>query len=244
MNEYRKLNAQPQARRMTLLKATDFEREISSARILYLTGNPERRIVILENQAYRFMLMNGTIQSVMSLAQPQAIVFPHQQIMLQSLKQLPPASTVLELGLGGGSAVRHARLHDYDLSWINVEYNSEVVNLFWDYFNPPSTHTPERLRHSIELAEIQTYLAKLPLKQKFALILCDVDDELDDELLHLCVKHLSESGELVVNWLPHVQSQGEQSGDLFATLAKQAGLMHKVTLVPGFANQVHRLRRC
>lgn len=226
-----------------MLKATDFERELTSARIVYLTRNSERRVAILENQAYRFLLMHGALQSVMSLAQPQAVVFPHQRVMLQSLKQLPAASQVLELGLGGGSAVRHARLNGYDLTWTSVEYNSEVVNLFWDYFNPSLAQEDEHLTHIIELADSQTYVQKLPTQQKFELILCDVYDELGVELLHLCVKHLSDHGELVVNWLPHIQPQGAQSEDFFATLTKQAGLVHQVSSIPGFANQIHRVRR-
>lgn len=227
----------------TLLKAADFEREIVSAGLIYLTGNSEVRVVILENQAYRFMVMQGTIQSVMSLAEPEVILFAHQQAMLQGLDQLPAGARVLELGLGGGSAVRHARLQNLDLMWTTVEHNSEIVNLFWDYFSPQSQHQPERLNHIIELAESQSYVQGLEAGRQFELILCDVYDELGYELLRLCVKHLSEEGELVVNWLPHLQPQGAQSGDFFATLASQMNLIHSVTAIPGFANQIHRLRQ-
>lgn len=227
-----------------MLQAADFEREILTANITYLTDNSEVRVVILENQAYRFMLMQGTIQSVMSLAQPQAIVFPHQQVMLQSLTQMPAGARVLELGLGGGSAVRHAKLSGYALEWTSVENNSEVINLFWEFFDPEPEQPHTLLRHHIDLADSHEFLTHLPASRKFELILCDVHNELGYELLDLCIRHLSDEGELVVNWLPHIQPQGVQSDEFFSALAGRFQLHHEVTMVPGFANQIHRLQRC
>lgn len=228
---------------LTLLQAADFERELLTANITYLTDNSDVRVVILENQDYRFMLMHGTLQSVMSLAQPQTIVFAHQEVMLRPLAELAAGSCVLELGLGGGSAVRYAKHYNYALNWTSVEHNSEVVNLFWDYFDPASLAPHTQLQHQIELADSHTYLTQLPTTRKFELILCDVYDELGYGLLSLCADRLSAGGMLVVNWLPHIQPQGAESDSFFSTLAERMHLDHEVITVPGFANQIHRLQR-
>lgn len=231
-----------------MLQAADFEHELLSANLVYLTTNSEVRVVVMENQAYRFMLMDGTIQSAMDLQDPQALVFAHQQVMLRDLAALAPGARVLELGLGGGSAVRHAQLHGLPLRWTTVEENSEVVNLYWCYFDSfalgdrSQTQTSSAFEHVIELAESFEYLWRLAPHTRFELILCDVYDELSDELIRLCIQHLHPGGELVINWLPHLQSQGTHSGEFFANLADELNLEHAMQTVVGFANQIHRLR--
>lgn len=224
-----------------MLQAADFAQELLNAHLLYLTGASEVRVVVLENQAYRFMLMGDAVQSVMNRADPQAIEFAHQQLMLRDLARLKAGARVLELGLGGGCAVRHARLQGYPLRWTSVEHNSEVVNLFWDYFDVVPEQEVQGFSHVIELADSIDYLKQLPQSQQFELILCDVYDELGNELIHQCIRHVHPEGELVINWLPHMQSQGAQSTDFFQQLVQQHGLQHKVESAAGFANQIHRL---
>lgn len=195
--------------------------------------------MVLENQAYRFMVMQGAVQSVMDIIDPQAIVFAHQQVMLRNLHSMPAGSRVLELGLGGGSAVRHAKWHNLPLHWTTVEQSAEVINVFWDYFDTPE---PSALTHWVELADSREYLTRASHQTQFELILCDVYDELSSDLIRLCVKHLRANGELVVNWLPHMQTQGAQSTAFFSALTQELNLTHEVEGVVGFANQIHRLR--
>ena len=192
---------------------------------------------MLENQDYRFLVINGTMQSVMDRHHPSRIVFPHQQILLHPLLSLAPQARVLELGLGGGSALRHAVYHYPQLDWQCVEHSSEVISLFWEYFAPPV----ELQSQHIILQDSVTYIQNLPVQSRFELILCDVYDELQYPLMEACIHHLADDGILMVNWLPHVQPQGEQSADFFRRLSEQHGLTHQLNLVPGFGNQIHRL---
>lgn len=248
-----------------MLQAADFEHELLSAKLIYLTENSEVRVVVMENQAYRFMIMGSTIQSVMDKADPQNLVFAHQQVMLRSLPMLAPEARVLELGLGGGSAVRHAQMRNLPLHWTSVEQSSEVINLYWCYFDPYvvapeivnsfQADTAKRsvatsielgsplpsFSHTIELAGGREYLSRLAAQAKFELILCDVYDELSKGFIHLCVQHLTPNGQLVINWLPHMQTQGAQSALFFSRLANELNLYHQAESVEGFANQIHRL---
>lgn len=230
-----------------MLQAADFDCELRSASLLYLTRDSEVRAVVLENQAYRFLVMNGAIQSVMDRRDPKAIVFAHQQLMLKELNQLDSSARVLELGLGGGSALRHVCYTRPDLHWRCIEQSSEVINLYWEYFQPPQQAQGGagefNPNHNIILSGSRDYLRRLSLQHRFELILCDVYDEIDNELLCLCVEHLTDDGVLVVNWLPHIQPQGDDSAAFFTQFSTSYELRHAMSTVPGFRNQIHRLQR-
>lgn len=218
---------------------TDFEYELAKSSILYLTGDSEVRVVVLENQDYRFLVINGAIQSVLDLNDPKALVLPHQQQLLEELPKLAPTARVLELGLGGGSALRHATYCYPHLLWRCLENNAEVINLYWEYFAPEEAMA----EHEIILSDSLAWLQKAPARQQFELILCDLYDEIQAPLLEACLQRLSSDGVLMVNWLPHLQPQGAKSQDFFHWLSAQQNLQHTMYKVPGFRNQIHRLTR-
>lgn len=222
-----------------MLQATDFEHELATASILYLTGDTEVRVVVLENQDYRFLVINGSIQSVLNKADPGAVVFPHQRAMLQDLNALSPGSRVLELGLGGGSALRHASYAHPELRWTCIESRADVINLYWEYFEPAA---PLR-EHELVLDSSLNWLQRAPESEQFELILCDVYAEVQEALVNACLSRLAPGGILVVNWLPHMQPQGERSQDFFSWLSNERDLAHDTRKVPGFRNQIHRLTR-
>ncbi|WP_126804313.1 spermidine synthase [Aliidiomarina minuta] len=218
---------------------TDFEYELAKSSILYLTGDSEVRVVVLENQDYRFLVINGAIQSVLKLQDPKALVLPHQLELLAELPQLAPTARVLELGLGGGSALRHASYCYPQLYWCCLETNAEVINLYWEYFAPEQ----ELAEHEIILSDSLEWLQKTPARQQFELILCDVYAEVQAPLLEACLGRLSADGVLMVNWLPHLQPQGNKSLDFFHWLSAQQNLQHTMQKVKGFRNQIHRLTK-
>ncbi|WP_126799170.1 spermidine synthase [Aliidiomarina soli] len=226
------------------MQAADFEHELASTTLVYLSRDPEVRVVVLENQVYRFMLMNGDIQSVMALADPQAIVFPHQQRMLQVLDHLPQGARVLELGLGGGSALRHVNYQRPDLHWTSVERSAEIINLYWDYFSAQSLAADFEFnsRQQVVLADSTVFLNKLSETRKFELILCDVYDVVQSEVLQKCLNQLAGGGTLVVNWLAGMQPQGDDSESFFRQLLAPGTFQHSIDRVPGFGNQIHTIR--
>jgi spermidine synthase len=222
-----------------LLQATDFEHELATASILYLTGDTEVRVVVLENQDYRFLVINGSMQSVLCKADPGRVVFPHQQAMLEDLDSLAPGARVLELGLGGGSALRHASYEHPGLRWTCVESRADVINLYWEYFAPAEPLG----EHELVLDSSLHWLQRAPRAQQFELILCDVYAEIQVALMDGCLDRLAPGGILVVNWLPHLQPQGDDSQDFFGWFSSERGLSHRLQKVPGFRNQIHRLTR-
>lgn len=218
--------------------------------MLYLSRASESRVVVVENQVYRFLLMDNAIQSVMSRHDPARIVFPHQQEMLRPLATLAEGARVLELGLGGGSALRHASFTRGDLNWTSVEQSAEVISVFWDYFSAQAVTEsaapmPINPHHEIVLDSSEHYLQNRVGARRFELILCDVYDVVQHRLLDMCLQHIEPGGMLVVNWLPHMQPQGENSSEFFSLLTtrgKQAtgfSFDHQVALVEGFGNQIH-----
>lgn len=222
-----------------MLQAADFEHELATASILYLTGDTEVRVVVLENQDYRFLVINGSIQSVLDKADPGKVLFPHQQALLQDLPALPSGARVLELGLGGGSALRHASHLYPSLRWTCIESRADVINLYWEYFAPEEALA----EHDLVLDNSLHWLQRAPQSQQFELILCDVYAEVQVALMDACLDRLAPGGVLVVNWLPHLQPQGEDSQDFFGWFSSERGLTHHLQKVPGFRNQIHRLTR-
>ena len=102
---------------------------------------------------------------------------------------------------------------------------------------------PATFTHTIELAGGREYLSRLSTDTEFELILCDVYDELRADFIRACVQHLATHGQLVINWLPHMQPEGAQSALFFSRMASELNLHHQAERIEGFANQIHRLRR-
>lgn len=212
------------------------EKLLQEATIVTLIGDAEVRLVVLENQDYRLLVLNGAVQSVQDKRQPARLVLAHQHLLLAELSQLPPQAKVLELGLGGGSALAHAQVYFPQLNWLCVEQSAQVISLYFDYFAPEIRAT----NHRIVQANAYQWLTQQRQHDVFDLVLCDVYEQLDAHFLTACAAAVKPGGTLAVNWLPHLQNDQLGGQEFDACLAVQ-GWSRSQKKVPGFRNQIFYL---
>lgn len=223
---------------MAPLTAQDLENLLRSATLLTLSGTSEVRLLVLQNQEYRLLVLNGALQSVIDMGQPERLIFPHQTHLLAPLKTLHDGADVLELGLGGGSAMAYARANFPTLQWTCLENSAEVISLYMDYF-APEIFVPH---HQILFADALQWLRETPAEQQYDLVLCDLYDRVQQPLIDLCAARVRPGGILMVNWLPHLNAEGGGE-QLFMTHPMVRSWQRQVTPVPGFRNLVYQLAK-
>lgn len=221
----------------TTLGTPELEALLGDAQLIALTGTSEVRLVVLENQDYRLLVLNGSIQSVQRKSAPHELILPHQIPFLAGLKSLPEHAKVLEFGLGGGSAMAYARHFFPTLNWLCLESNPEVISLYLDHFAPDYLLPNQQ----ILLTEALQWLQQEPPEQQFDLILCDIYAKVLQPLLAACKERVKPGGSLVINWLPHL-NQKEQP-DALELQALFPNWATKAEKVPGFRNCIYRLQR-
>lgn len=214
------------------------EQLLQEATIITLTGGIEVRLVVLENQDYRLLVLNGSVQSVQDKRNPARLVLAHQIPLLAALAAVPEHGNVLELGLGGGSAMAYARAHYPTLNWLCLEQSARVISLYFDYF-APATVIPEQ---RILMAKAYEWLTTSWQGPQYDLVLCDVYDRLDVQFITACAKVVKPGGVLAINWLPHLQNDnlGDSELDCCAAIA---GWLRTQQNVAGFRNRVYQLTR-
>ncbi|EKE80906.1 fused MFS/spermidine synthase [Idiomarina xiamenensis] len=139
--------------------------ELARAYALPLTQSPDARAVVLENQDYRFLLMDGALQSILDRHHPQRLLFPHQQLYQRFLRQLGATAQVLELGLGGASLARYGCHHQAQLKWLSIENESQIIAAL-DYFACPQQLTVMQTDAAVWLLQ--------PVQQRYDFIHVDV----------------------------------------------------------------------
>lgn len=214
------------------------EQLLQEATIITLTGGIEVRLVVLENQDYRLLVLNGSVQSVQDKRDPTRLVLAHQIPLLAALAAVPERGNVLELGLGGGSAMAYARAHYPTLNWLCLEQSASVISLYFDHF-APATVIPEQ---RILMADAYEWLTTSWQGEQYDLVLCDVYERLDIQFIAACAKVVKPGGVLAINWLPHMQNDDLGSDDLdrCETVAAWSRTKHKID---GFRNRVYQLTR-
>ncbi|RTE85897.1 MULTISPECIES: spermidine synthase [Gammaproteobacteria] len=219
------------------LDAPALENIISSSDIVAFKGNSEVRLVVLENQEYRLLVLNGAVQSIQYKAEPFTLLFPHQRQLLKVLGELPENAQVLEMGLGGGSALAHAQQYFPQMQWTTLERSIDVIDLYLDFFAPQIPHH----RHQIVCADAADWLGKNDAR-KFDLVLCDVYDKIQRPLLAKCAACVANNGWLVVNWLPHLHENTDIERFLEG-VPELKGWQFNVSRVEGYRNKILQFQR-
>ncbi|HLV47698.1 MAG TPA: hypothetical protein VKY35_01405 [Aliidiomarina sp.] len=214
------------------------EQLLQEATIITLTGGIEVRLVVLENQDYRLLVLNGAIQSVQDKRDPARLVLAHQVPLLSALAGLPTNGKVLELGLGGGSAMAHARKHFPTLNWLCLEQSASVISLYFDHFGPEIV-VPEQC---ILMADAYEWLTGKGQGEQFNLVLCDVYERLDVQFLEACARAVKPGGVLAINWLPHMQND-DLGGEELDRCTAISGWSRNKQKIAGFRNRVYQLTR-
>lgn len=222
----------------TPLTALELEQLLDQASIIALDGHSSERYVVLERLPYRLLVLNGSVQSVQNTQNPSHLLLAHQKPLLSFLKKIPQTAQVLELGLGGGSAMRYAREFFPKLQWLCIERSATIISLYFDYFAPDIV-IPNQ---SIMCDEAYTWLTKKRNERQFDLLLCDVYNRLDESFLSACADAVKPGGYLAVNWLPHLQ-EDSYGQEVISQCAALKNWPYEKEKIQGFRNRVYLFQR-
>ena len=103
---------------------------------LYSTEGNDGRIEVRECAGLRWLhFQNGSVETVMSLEDPNRLVLDYIRAMMVILVFIPRPATLLNLGLGGGAIHRFCKKHLPQTQVTTVEANKEVVDICREYFH-------------------------------------------------------------------------------------------------------------
>lgn len=118
---------------------------IKQGNMLHLVRSSTMSVAIMENQQYRWLTFDNTVQSIMLKRNPAKLPLPHQIALCLPLLWFSPRQ-VSELGLGGGNLLRFIKQLNPQTLVISVEPDQQVIELFQQFFNP--TNCDVKLVHS------------------------------------------------------------------------------------------------
>ncbi len=147
-----------------------------------------------------FHFNSPTIQSAMSVAQPEKLILPYARTMLASFILQPQPKHLLSLGLGGGAFERFFRHTLPGLAIQSVELNPMVIEVSRKYFKLDCDH------YSIWQGHAEEYLRQSD--QSFDMIFCDIFSHhgappcLSDNRFYMDIsERLDDHGVAVINLL-------------------------------------------
>lgn len=190
-------------------------------------------IRVMENQEYRWLLMNETVQSVMQLDQPPALVLPHLHAMFMCLYFQRNPSKAVELGLGAGAARRFWQHYLPESQLLSIEYEPTIIQCYQDYFKL-GEHSEEIVEADAEQAvkncsNIDLLMVDLFAYEQTPAFLNEASFYQD------CFSALNQEGLLVLNLLPY----GELHTQHILTLLQDiTGHKPMVFAVPKYKNRL------
>ncbi|MEM0516149.1 fused MFS/spermidine synthase [Pseudoalteromonas sp. YIC-827] len=200
--------------------------------LLYWYHQGGTRLEVRQEQEFRWLLLNHTLQSVIVANQPQRLLLPHLHILAQYWQTLKKPQRVLELGLGGG-AIRNYLQQSYpEAELISVEHNAQVIHCYKRFFSAGQSD-------NLCCLDAEQALNRCG---RFDWLILDLFSELDAPLFlfqqrfyELLSAALAPHGYVFINFLAHHPSQLTRLEQLLrATFGKAA----KVISVPGYVNHL------
>lgn len=206
----------------------ELNKELRHGELLYWH---EPDVFVYQNQAYRWLCLGDTVQTVMDLSNPQRLVLPHQHAMALSLFFCPRPYQVLELGLGGGAMQRYFSQQYPQANMHSIEHSLAVIQSAHAYFQlNPNQVTQADAGHSIKQHEhIDLLLVDLFASQTHPPCLWQ------SAFHQACLNALSSQGILVYNLLPE---SPQQTAEWFDFLQQQTGNTPLCIDVPHYQNKV------
>ncbi len=201
--------------------------------LLHLTKLQGQALYVEENNQYRWLRINDTLQTVMDVRQPHNLVLPHLSAMLMALYYRPSPSTAVELGLGGGALQRFFQHYFPKLQFTSIELSSEVIACFQTYFNPgtlPASIVQQDAGLAVkQLAGLDILFVDLFSANASPVFLQEPDFYRD------CFRCLSEDGILVANLIHPLESQNDWVIKCVTDLSENPPRLFGI---PGFRNKV------
>lgn len=205
-------------------------------KIIRLINQDSQCIKVKENEQYRWLEINGVMQSLMKLNDPAMPVLPPHQAMLEVLPADEGAGTALELGLGGGAIQRY--FHRYRPNWqlTSIELSPLIIQLFQDHFQPDDNQQNQQQPGRAELAIQQV------ASQSIDSLLIDIctDEGLpsflsDPDFWQHVARIVKPQAELAVNLIPSSEDEWQTVTDIMReTLPLPLGWIQ----VPGHLNML------
>ncbi len=173
---------------------------------IYRLRAGEQELEIREDPQFRWLLLDGVVQSVLQHTQPEELCLPHQRI-LQAL--LPAqARQILHLGLGGGDFLRWLHHRYPGAQQTAVDLNAPVLDIYQRYFR-------QQERPALHCADAFVWLSHQ--QQTYDLILVDLfrDDGspaplFQQETYRHLQRLLTPGGRVIVNLLPRTDQEWQQ----------------------------------
>ncbi|MDO6444898.1 hypothetical protein Q4493_03815 [Colwellia sp. 1_MG-2023] len=140
--------------------------QLQQSKLLYLHQGSEN-LAVAENEHYRWVLFDDVVQSIMLKRVPSKLTIPHQYILMLPLLFHTPKK-IIELGLGGGNLVRFLTKTLPHSEILSIEYNSHVIDCFYNFFNPQNIQQP------IVHTSFELWLAKKKKQQQCDWLIYDI----------------------------------------------------------------------
>lgn len=158
-------------------------------------------IKVCENDPYRWLTLGSDfIQALISLSEPENVIFPYARSMLLAVAFKQKPLRVLNLGYGCGTFERFIFKYFPHISITSVESDIDIINVSRKYFYIPSDY-PVINKSADEFLKSN--------KTKYDIIFCDIHDGkthpdcLSDSSFYINIMHcLNDDGVLVINLLP------------------------------------------
>lgn len=206
--------------------------DLQHAQLMAYRQTPHGPVAIYQDNEYLWLSQDQQVQSVMAKQQPSALLFSYQQKIVE---QLPKTfSSLLELGLGGGSFLRYLLAASPSLEYRCIEHNPALIDWFAEYFNPLQQTA------NILLQDAMTALAQQPVCD---VLLADLYDDngspafLFDADFYLACKAVVQK-QLIINLLPRDEQQLNQAIGLMqdtfqqpATVTPFAGMKNRLLIL-------------
>ncbi|WP_299775429.1 fused MFS/spermidine synthase [uncultured Pseudoteredinibacter sp.] len=159
-----------------------------------------------QTEQYRFLEVDGFMQSVMDLQQPTKACLPHAQVI--NLAQLARPESILMAGLGGGDLLRQFALPIGTKQFTCCEICPDIIEVYQVYF---ASHSPVDGLQLLQ-EDINDFIPQC--QRQFDLIILDVfagarqpECLQQESFFQECHSCLSDDGLLVVNVKVEQQSQ-------------------------------------
>ncbi|CAI85276.1 MULTISPECIES: spermidine synthase [Pseudoalteromonas] len=220
-----------------LINSYFIENSHSIGQLLYWHKYGGDHIQVRQHQQLRWLLINDTLQSVVTQQQPSNLLLPHLQCLAQHWHTLSTPKKVLELGLGGG-AIRNYLLHQYPHAKItSAEINADIISCYKKFFT--TQQVPNNNTQRLLCEDAQQVLARA---RNIDWIILDLFSQIDAprflfapafyQKIHAA---LNNNGTLFINFLSQHESQLKQ---LQQVLLNVFGYKVSPQKVAGYINHI------
>jgi spermidine synthase len=170
--------------------------------IIHRNHDDNHLVEIIDRGDERSLVFAGNVlQSAMSLKTPHSLSLSYTRYMMAALLLNEQPENVLVVGLGAGSLLHFINYHFPHCLVDGIETSAHIINLCKKYF-----FLPETPALSIHCLDGYDFLADLPNKKKYDLILVDAFDAdgmaatvYRSDFFALCCEHLTSGGIVSLN---------------------------------------------